>query len=159
MSTMELDEVDRGILRLLQEDARNLSPVDMAKELPVSEGTVRNRIERLEEAGVIEGYVPHLNYEAAGYTLQVAFTCTAPVSRQAELAEETLEIERVVNVQEMVACRGNLRVTGVATTLDGVLRLAEELSELGLQLVTQELVRSEHVRPFNHFDIEKFPDG
>lgn len=159
MPTMDLDDIDRGILHLLQEDARNLSPVDMAKELPVSEGTVRNRIERLEDSGVIEGYVPHLNYEAAGYTLQVAFTCTVPVSQQAELAERTLEIERVVNVQEMVASRGNLRVTGVATTLDEVLQMAEELSELGLQLVSQKLVRSERVRPFNHFDIEKFPDG
>lgn len=155
MQAIELDAVDRGIIHLLQEDARNLTPVDMAKKLPVSEGTVRNRIDRLEEADVIEGYVPMLNYEAAGYPLKVVFTCTTPVDTQVELAEKALQTHRVVTVQEMVASRGNIRVTGVATTLDEVLHLARDLAEIGLELESQQLMRRERVRPFNHFGAEE----
>ncbi|AHG04712.1 Lrp/AsnC family transcription regulator [Halobacterium sp. DL1] len=151
MSTAELDAVDRGILHHLQEDARNLTPVDIARELPVSEGTVRNRIKRMEEAGVIRGYVPHLDYEAAGFPLKVAFTCTAPVSDQELLAEAALDTHRVVNVQEMVSSRGNVRVVGVAADLGELMELAEDLIEAGLEIEEQTLMRHEHVQPFNHF--------
>lgn len=155
---MDLDSVDRGILHLLQTNARHLTPVDMAKNVPVSENTVRNRIERLEEEGVIENYVPNINYDAAGYSLKVAFSCTAPMSRQSELAEEALHIDGVINVQEMIASRGNLRVTGVSSTLDEVLELAKDLSALELELETQELMRRERVRPFSHFGADEFGD-
>jgi DNA-binding Lrp family transcriptional regulator len=37
----------------------------------VSASTVRNRIDRLEEAGVIEGYYPKINYERANFPLHV----------------------------------------------------------------------------------------
>ncbi|WP_232702911.1 Lrp/AsnC family transcriptional regulator [Halobacterium wangiae] len=154
MSSAELDAVDRGILHLLQEDARNLTPVDIARRLPVSEGTVRNRIERLEDDGVIRGYVPTLDYEAAGFPLKVAFTCTAPVSRQAALAESVLDTHRVVNVQELVSSRGNVRVVGVATDLNELMELAEDLIDAGLVIEEQTLMRHEYTQPFNHFGEE-----
>lgn len=157
--TTELDQVDRGILHLLQEDARNTTPVDMAKRLPVSEGTVRNRIEQLEEDGVIEGYVPTLNYEEAGFQLKVVFDCTATIDRQTDLVDEALQIERVVNVQELFASRGNVRIVGVVTTLDEVLELARGLTDLGLSIETQTLMRREHVRPFNHFGSHVLDQG
>lgn len=147
----ELDDVDRGILHLLQEDARHQTPVDMAKQLPVSEGTVRNRIEHLEETGIIEGYVPLLDYEAAGFQLKVVFECTGEMERQTELVDASLDLKRVVNVQELIASRSNIRVVGVVTTLDEILDLARELTELGLTVETQTLMRREQVRPFNHF--------
>lgn len=151
MSSDALDEVDRGILHLLQQDARNLTPVDMAKRLPVSEGTVRNRIERMEEQGVIEGYVPTLNYERAGFPLEVVFTCTAPVDRQAELAEAALQAHRIINVREMMAGEGNVEVIGIATSLSEVMDIATRLTELGLEIERQRLTLDEHVQPFNHF--------
>lgn len=49
----ELDEVDRGILYLLQKDARHNTNKEIGDAVGVSPGTVRNRIENLEEAGVI----------------------------------------------------------------------------------------------------------
>lgn len=58
MSESPLDDVDRAILHPLQQDARTLTPVDTAERLPVSDGTVRNRLARLEERGVVTGYVP-----------------------------------------------------------------------------------------------------
>lgn len=78
MAPEHLDGVDRGILHLLQEDARHLASVDTAKELDVSDGAVRNRIEKPEAAGVIEGYVLTVTYEAAGFPLKIGFSCTAP---------------------------------------------------------------------------------
>ncbi|AII10629.1 MULTISPECIES: Lrp/AsnC family transcriptional regulator [Rhodococcus] len=47
-----LDDVDRGILRLLQEDGR-MPYRQIARELGVSEGTVRIRLGRMQESGVL----------------------------------------------------------------------------------------------------------
>jgi len=62
MSSTPLDEVDRGILFVLQQDARNTTIAEIADEVEVSSSTVRNRIDRLEDEGVIEGYYPKINY-------------------------------------------------------------------------------------------------
>lgn len=151
MSSSQLDEVDRGILHLLQQDARNHTPVDMSKALPVSEGTVRNRIERMEERGVIEGYVPTINYEAAGFPLEVVFTCTASIEQQDELAEQAIETHRVIDVRKMLSSRGNVQVVAIATDLGDIVTVATELAEHGLDIENQRLTLGHRVRPFNHF--------
>ncbi|WP_323192490.1 AsnC family transcriptional regulator [Halostella sp. PRR32] len=51
----ELDETDLGILRLLVADARRPYS-DIAKQVDVSPPTVSDRVERLEELGVIERF-------------------------------------------------------------------------------------------------------
>lgn len=151
MSGKRLDEVDRGVLHLLQKNARHMTPIDMAEYLPVSDGTVRNRIEQMEEDGIIEGYIPELDYEAAGFPLQTIFTCTAPISDQGELAREALTLHRVVNARELLDSHENIEVVAVATDLDELIEVAEQLVDLGLSIQKQRLIRSEYYRPFNHF--------
>ncbi|MFB6241260.1 MAG: Lrp/AsnC family transcriptional regulator [Candidatus Nanosalina sp.] len=50
-----MDSTDREILDILQEDGR-ASYTDIAQEIGVSEGTVRNRVENMQESGVIEKF-------------------------------------------------------------------------------------------------------
>jgi DNA-binding Lrp family transcriptional regulator len=50
-----MDDVDREILAVLREDSRT-PYTEIAEELGVSEGTVRNRVEGLLEAGIIERF-------------------------------------------------------------------------------------------------------
>jgi len=40
---------------------------DVADEVDVSASTVRNRIRKLEDADILMGYRPEVNYEKAGY--------------------------------------------------------------------------------------------
>lgn len=50
-----MDSLDQRLLALLRVNARTTTAT-LAKKLGVSRGTVANRIERLEKAGVIVGY-------------------------------------------------------------------------------------------------------
>ncbi len=50
---MPLDQIDHQIIRLLQEDGRT-PYTEIAKQLKISEGTVRNRIARLTESQTIQ---------------------------------------------------------------------------------------------------------
>ncbi|NLJ80625.1 MAG: Lrp/AsnC family transcriptional regulator [Firmicutes bacterium] len=53
MKASLLDHLDKQILAYLQEDGR-ITFVDLAARLDVSEGTIRKRVKRLEEEGVVK---------------------------------------------------------------------------------------------------------
>ncbi|WP_300572883.1 Lrp/AsnC family transcriptional regulator [Phenylobacterium sp.] len=50
-----MDETDRQLLALLRADAR-ASVASLAERLKVSRGTVQNRIDRMRQRGVIQGF-------------------------------------------------------------------------------------------------------
>jgi DNA-binding Lrp family transcriptional regulator len=151
---MELDDVDRGILHMLQEDARNDSATQIADAVGVAPNTVRNPIERLEENGVIQGYHPHIDYEQAGYQLRVIFTCTVRVAKRREFADSALGIEGVVAVTESLSGYGNLAVEAVGETSDELTRITAEVEELGPVIRDERFVKNSHVRPFDQFGPE-----
>ena len=60
-----IDEIDRRILELLQEDAR-LSNAALANEVGLTVSTVHERVKKLEKKGIIKGYVALVDAEALG---------------------------------------------------------------------------------------------
>ncbi|GAB4308979.1 MAG: Lrp/AsnC family transcriptional regulator [Methanobacteriaceae archaeon] len=65
---IDLDEVDKEILNLLNEDGR-MSYRKISRKLDVSIGTVHNRIEKLMKTGVIKKFVPVIDHDKLGYKL------------------------------------------------------------------------------------------
>lgn len=65
---MELDTIDRRILAVLQENGR-LSNQEIAERVSLSPSPCLRRIRRLEEQGVIRGYVALLDPDALGLGL------------------------------------------------------------------------------------------
>jgi len=70
---MELDDLDRRILTLLQQDA-SLSNAELGEKVSVSAASAWRRIKRLEEAGVIDRRVALLDPLKSGLTVQVVVT-------------------------------------------------------------------------------------
>ena len=60
-----LDDIDRRILRTLQDDAR-ISNTDLAEKVALSASPCWQRVKRLEEDGVIESYAAILNQTKLG---------------------------------------------------------------------------------------------
>lgn len=154
-----LDDVDRGILQLLQRDARNTTAVEMGEAVGVSDATVRNRIEALEDRGILQGYVPTINYERAGYPLELQIRCTAPISEREKLAKEALAIEGVVEVTDLMTGRNNIEVRAIAPTHQDLTQIAVEIDELGLAVESEVLVSHHYFRPFNHFGVDDVSAG
>ncbi|WP_240349189.1 Lrp/AsnC family transcriptional regulator [Halomonas binhaiensis] len=67
---IKLDRIDRRILNALQEDGR-LQNVELAKRVGLSPSPCLRRVRRLEDAGVIEGYVALLDAAQIGAGLTV----------------------------------------------------------------------------------------
>ena len=62
---LRLDEIDRKILRALQQDAR-LTTAQLAEKVGLSTTPCWNRLKRLETQGYIDGYVALLNQDKLG---------------------------------------------------------------------------------------------
>ncbi len=67
---MQLDDTDRRLLAVLLEDAR-ISQRGLAQRIGVAQGTITNRLRRLEELGVIKGYTVLLEPESIGWSMTV----------------------------------------------------------------------------------------
>lgn len=151
MVSERLDDLDRQILHLLQTNARELSDTDIAEETDVTSTTVGNRIEKLEDSGIIRGYRSDIDYEQAGYSLVILFVCTAALAERSDIAGRALEIRGVVNVRETMSSKRNVHVTAVARSTEDVERITEELDGLGLDILRSDILANESVQPCNVF--------
>lgn len=66
---MIYDEIDRQILEILNQDGRTKFTT-IAKRINRTEGTVRNRVRRLREKGIIQGFRVITDPENLGYERQ-----------------------------------------------------------------------------------------
>ncbi|QPZ43242.1 Lrp/AsnC family transcriptional regulator [Bacillus halotolerans] len=60
-----MDEIDGKLLELLQEDAR-ITIIELSKKLNLSRPSVNERLRRLQENGVIQGFTARVSAEAIG---------------------------------------------------------------------------------------------
>jgi len=147
----DLDNVDRGILYMLQEDARNTTSEDIADKTGVSASTIRNRLERLEDDGVIRGYHPEIDYEAANLPLRVMFVITAPPKQRSDTVKKLLDIQGVIDIREMVTGRRNIQTEVVGRDTSDIVRITDAIHDLGVEVESSEIMKQRRVQPFNHF--------
>jgi len=97
-----LDETDRKILGLLQENAR-ISNAEIGRRIELAASAVHHRIRKLEESGVIRGYEARIDPRALDYDL-VSFVRvqTGPGARAADITQELASISEVQEVHRVV---------------------------------------------------------
>jgi Lrp/AsnC family leucine-responsive transcriptional regulator len=99
---MKVDSVNWLILQLLQNNAR-VSHTEIAKQVGISSPAVAERIRKLEDAGVIEGYYAKVSYLKTGYQFKAIINLRAFMGRLKPF------LEKVVTFKEVVNC---YRITG-----------------------------------------------
>lgn len=126
---MELDDTDREILRILQQDARTPFS-EIARQIDMSSATVHDRVGRLVEEGVIEGYHARINPEAVGLEAQALVGLRFEQGKAAEARQRLRELEEVQSVR-LLAGRWDL-VARVYAEDVGALRdlMFDEIAEM-----------------------------
>jgi DNA-binding Lrp family transcriptional regulator len=127
-----VDALDVELLRLLETNPR-AGVLELSRLSGVSRATVTARMDRLQSSGVVTGYGPQIDLQAAGYPVQALVTLEIA---QGQLADVTELLTGLPGVLEAYATTG---------ASDIVCRLAaasnEDLQGLLLELDRSELIR------------------
>ncbi len=97
-SLCAMEDLDRRIIGLLSQDGR-MSFTDLGKVTGLSTSAVHQRVRRLEERGVIQGYRAVVDQEALGMPL-LAFISVTPLDSAAPDAVP----DRLRDIAELEAC-------------------------------------------------------
>lgn len=129
---MTLDALDLRLLRLLQDNPR-IGVLELSRLAGVARATVTARMQRWQSSGLVTGYGPNFDLDAAGFPVQALVTLDIAQGRLVELREFLLSLPGVI---EAYATTG---------TGDVVCRLAAT-SNADLQRLLLELDRSAEIR-------------
>jgi len=97
---MTYENLDRKLVNALLNDGR-ASLRSLGEDLDVSVTTVSNHISDLEEQGIIEGYVPEVNYGELGYDVTAIIQLKVEGSALPEITERLSEQTHMVSVYEI----------------------------------------------------------
>ena len=116
-----IDEIDRQIVGCLADDAR-MSLKVLSARVGLTSPSTAERVKRLEERGVIQGYGAHVNLAALGYTLQ-ALVRVRPMPGMLHKVDKMIQA-----IPECIECD---KVTGEdCFVMRLVVRSIEQLDEL-----------------------------
>ena len=124
---MFLDSFDRAIIAALQEDAR-MPVTTIAERVSLSATPVSRRIRRLEDEGIVTGYMPLIDERKLGFALDVYVL----INLQPHSDENVARFERaVLDNPYVIACHA---VTGdMDYLLHVVARDVDHLNEITLK--------------------------
>lgn len=122
---MKIDAINWKILEMLQTNAR-VALKEMANEVGLSSPTVAERIQKLEDTGVIQSYQAKINLDRLGYSLGVYITIKIRFG-QTQRFEDFIK-----TVPEISECH---KLTGRdCMLLRGMVRDPKHLEELNIRL-------------------------
>ncbi|MFC6824828.1 Lrp/AsnC family transcriptional regulator [Halopelagius fulvigenes] len=126
---MELDETDRAILRILQADARTPFS-EIARQIDMSSATVHDRVGRMEEAGVIEGYHAKVNAREVDFGTSALVGLRVQQGREEDALERLREIKGVQEVH-LTTGEWDVMLRVFAEDTDGLRELMfDEIAEM-----------------------------
>lgn len=98
-----MDSTDEKILEILKEDGR-ASFTDIAEKVGVSEGTVRNRVEKLQDSGVIQNFTVNVD-EGSGISAFISINVSTEREFEKIISDfpDDLEVYELAGDMDMMA--------------------------------------------------------
>lgn len=93
---MHIDSLNQKILRCLQENARQ-SNAEIGRKVGISSPAVSERIKKMEDMGIIEGYKALVSPFEIGYQLKAIITLRAFMGKLKPFLEKVKSFDEVVN--------------------------------------------------------------
>jgi DNA-binding Lrp family transcriptional regulator len=95
-----VDEIDRNIIRLLQDDSRK-SFNKIAESLGIAVGTAYNRVKNLEDKGILKGYTIILDPTKLGYGLTALILIQADGRYLPQVEKELSKLDEVISIYDI----------------------------------------------------------
>jgi len=145
-NSVEVDQIDRRLLRELQEDADRPN-VELARLCGLSPAATLNRVRRLKAVGLVTAIRARLDATLAGFPLQVfvAVTLAQHDERSNARFEKTVQLVPGVLDADWVTGETDLLLTVVARDVDDLQRILNMLQKGGAQRMIT-LLRLERIK-------------
>ena len=106
---MHVDDIDRRLLRHLQEDG-SLTMAELALRAGLSSGACWRRVEKLEASGVIEGREVIIDHRAMGYAVEVFLRITLDKTQSNAFDEFTRAAREIPEVGAIQSLLGRVDI-------------------------------------------------
>ncbi len=93
---MQIDTTNWNILECLQQNAR-LSNAEIGRKVGLSSPAVAERIKKMEDFGILQGYKAEVSYTKTGYQLKAIITLRAFMGRLKPFLLKVSESREVLN--------------------------------------------------------------
>ncbi|XRO77158.1 Lrp/AsnC family transcriptional regulator [Methanocaldococcus sp. 10A] len=94
-----IDRIDLKILRILNENARK-SFREIGRELGISEGTIRNRVKKMIDKGIITGFHASINPKNLGFEVIAILGLYIKPSKVEETLNKLKELNEIVGLYQ-----------------------------------------------------------
>jgi Lrp/AsnC family transcriptional regulator, regulator for asnA, asnC and gidA len=96
-NSLELDEVDRTILRMLRQNAR-MSLQEMSRKTGISDATIQFRLKRMKANGAIERFTVTASPAATGYIVTAIMMVQTNAEKHDQAMAALVEIPEITEV-------------------------------------------------------------
>ena len=99
----QLDTIDQNIIKILQSDART-SYTKIARELDLNESTIRHRVTRLENTGVIMKYSITIDPKKMGYN---AIAVVGIDVEPTQFLKISMQLTKIPEIRKVITTTGD----------------------------------------------------
>ena len=145
---MLLDDINRAILKLLQEDAKQPNTI-ISKTVGITSPAVSERIKKMEDAGVIESYKTMVSAEKLGYQLKAIITLKAFMGKLKPFLKKVKSYNEVINCYRVTG-NENIVMEVILKDQHHLESLIDELITYGetkTQIVLSQVIQQKRIRP------------
>lgn len=114
-----MDEIDKKIIEILKQDSSQ-SYTSIAKQVSLSEGAVRKRIQNLVKEGTIRRFTVQLGTQAAKALILISATPTPEVSKQIAKLENIETVYEITGQYDIAVILSAPTIEKINETVDKI---------------------------------------
>jgi DNA-binding Lrp family transcriptional regulator len=140
-----MDALDARLIRAMCDTPR-ASVMELTRQLGVARGTVRLRLDRLQQRGIIRGFDPDLDLRAMGYDVLAFVSLEIAQGRRQDVANHLRAIPEILEIHSVTG-PGDLHCRVVARTNVHLQHIIGRILEAqGINRTTTQIALSEQLR-------------
>ncbi|HPF96185.1 MAG: Lrp/AsnC family transcriptional regulator [Flavobacteriaceae bacterium] len=143
-----MDSINWGILKCLQTNARQ-SNTDIGRQVGISSPAVSERIKKMEDSGIIEGYKTMVSPYEVGYQLKAIITLRAFMGKLKPFLDKVKTYDEVINCYRITGDENIVMVVSIKNQkhLERLIDQFIVYGETKTQIVLSDIVRNGPIKP------------
>ena len=145
---MRIDALNAKILKCLQQNAR-LSSAEIGRQVGISSPAVSERIKKMEDLGIIEGYKTMVSPFEMGYQLKAIITLRAFMGKLMPFLEKVKTFDEVINCYRITGDENIVMEVVLKNQkhLESFIDLLIVYGESKTQIILSRVVKQKEIKP------------